>query len=198
MTKRAKKKSTSGGVSALRTSDEAVKRATGRKRAEWFELLDRFGAVRREHREIADHLARKYRVPGWWTQMLTVEYEQARGLRKPGSDRSGTFTVSASKTVDVSVKRLFQALMSPSFRARWLPGKKLRERTSQPPRSARFDWQDGKTRVIAGFYPKGKTKSQVALAHERLPNAGAAKKAKIYWSGRMTALGQMLASRSTS
>jgi hypothetical protein len=106
--------------------------------------------------------------------------------------------VSASKTVDVSVKRLFQALMSPSFRARWLPGKKLRERTSQPPRSARFDWQDGKTRVIAGFYPKGKTKSQVALAHERLPNAGAAKKAKIYWSGRMTALGQMLASRSTS
>jgi hypothetical protein len=197
MTKNTKKKAKRGGVSASRTSEEAVKRATGRKRAEWFKLLDRFGAARREHREIADHLARKQGVPGWWAQMLTVDYEQARGLRAPGGDRDGTFTVNASKTVDVPVKRLFRAFMSPSFRARWLPGKKLRERTSQPPRSARFDWQEGKTRVLAGFYPKGKAKSQVALAHERLPSAAAAKKAKTYWSGRMTALGPMLTSRST-
>ncbi len=74
----------------------------------------------------------------------------------------------------------------------------LRERTSQASRSARFDWHDGQTRVIAGFYPKGKAKSQVALAHERLPNAAAAKRAKTYWQGRMTALGPMLEGRSAS
>ena len=52
----------------------------------------------------------------------------------------------------------------------------MRERTSQPGRSARFDWEGGDTRVNVGFTAKGKGTSQVALRHERLPNAKGAER----------------------
>jgi hypothetical protein len=60
---------------------EAVLKATGRAWDEWLRVLDRAGARRMPHEEIAALLARKFAVPGWWCQMVTVGYEQARGLR---------------------------------------------------------------------------------------------------------------------
>lgn len=44
-------------------------------------------------------------------------------------------------------------------------------RTSQPRRTARFDWADGTTRVSVSFVGKGPAKATVAVAHERLPDA---------------------------
>ncbi len=61
-------------------------------------------------------------------------------------------------------------------------------RTAQPGRSARFDWDDGTTRVSVAFAAKGAGKSTVAVAHERLPDAGAAEKAKRLWKERLAAL----------
>jgi hypothetical protein len=77
-------------------------------------------------------------------------------------------------------------------RERWLPGGALRERTSQAGRAARFDWEDGATRVNVGFTAKGEDKSHVALAHERLADAEAAETAKAYWRERLTALKALL------
>ena len=34
------------------------------------------------HKEIAEYLNEKRGVPGWWSQMVTVTYEQERGLRE--------------------------------------------------------------------------------------------------------------------
>ena len=68
----------------------------------------------------------------------------------------------------------------------------LRERTSQPGRWARFDWEDGATRVVVGFTARGAAKSQAAVEHERLPDAEAAAEAKAYWRGRMVALKALL------
>jgi hypothetical protein len=128
----------------------------------------------------------------WWAQTLTVDYEQARGLRAPGGARDGTFTVGVSRTVAVPAQRLFDAFVDATPRRRWLPGAVLRERTSIRSRSARFDWKDDGTRVIVGFTPKGRTRSQVALNHERLRSARAAREAKAYWSERMAALKALL------
>lgn len=72
------------GDAALRLAGvrtEAVLKATGRAWDEWLRVLDRAGARRMPHQEIAALLARKFAVPGWWCQMVTVGYEQARGLR---------------------------------------------------------------------------------------------------------------------
>ena len=46
-----------------------------------FQILDRAGAKKMTHQEIANYLHTKHSVPPWWTQMVTVTYEQQRGLR---------------------------------------------------------------------------------------------------------------------
>jgi hypothetical protein len=175
-----------------RHSDETVRRASGRGWAEWFALLDAWGAADRAHGEIAAWLAAEHDVASWWTQAITVEYEHARGLRAPGGGRDGLFSAGASKTVAVPVERLFAAFVDAEQRERWLCGAALRERTSQPGRSARFDWDDGSTRVLVGFTAKDEARSQVALQHERLPSSEAAEKAKAFWRERLTALKALL------
>ena len=46
------------------------------------------------------------------------------------------------------------------LRKRWLPGAVMREHTPQPGRSARFDWENGVTRVNVGFIAKGKARAK--------------------------------------
>ena len=65
-------------------------------------------------------------------------------------------------------------------------------RTATAPRSARYDWEDGSTRVIVGFDDLGERKSRVALSHERLPDADTAEAMKAFWRERLTALKQQL------
>jgi Domain of unknown function (DUF4287) len=171
-----------------RIADEKVEAATGRVWRDWFDLLDEWGAVDREHREIAAWLGDEHGVPGWWAQGVTVEYEKARALRPIGGDRDGTYNVSASKTIGVPVERLFEAWSDPDQRARWLGDFELRERTSTPPRGARYDWEDGSTRLIVLCEAKGEAKSTVALSHERLPDADEAARLKVFWRERLAAL----------
>ncbi len=169
-----------------------VQRATGRDREEWFGLLDGWGAAGRPFREIADWLKTEHDLSHWWAQKLIVEYEQVRGLRPAGVRPGGTFTVGASKTVNVPVERLFEAFVDTRLRNRWLPGAKLRKRTAQPGRSAKFDWEDSATRISVTFIASGKTKSQVAVEHELLPDAKSAERMKAYWRERLGPLKALL------
>ena len=135
----------------------ALRRSTGRDRAEWFAMLDTWGAGGRPYREIADWLTGEHGVSSWWAQKLIVEYEQARGLRDAGVRPDGTFAGGASKTIAVPVQRLFDAFVDADLRERWLPGVVLRERTSQAGRSARFDWDDDASRVNVTFGSRSAT-----------------------------------------
>jgi hypothetical protein len=69
-------------------SSPALLSATGRDYAEWFQLLDAWGAPGRGYREIADWLVGQG-FSDWWAQKLIVEYEQDRGLRQPGARTGG-------------------------------------------------------------------------------------------------------------
>lgn len=171
--------------------DEGMRRGTGRGRDEWFAVLDGWGAAGRPYREVADWLTGEHELSAWWAQKLIVEYEQARGVRAPGVRPDGTFSVGASKTVAAPAERAFQAFVDAGLRERWLPGVTLRERTSRPGRSARFDWDDGATRISVGFTAKGGA-SEVAVEHERLPDARTAQEQKAYWRERLAALKTLL------
>jgi hypothetical protein len=175
-----------------RESADGVVRGTGRSRDEWFTVLDDWGAVDRPYREIAGWLAAHHDLSDWWAQKLTVEYEQARGLRAPGVRPDGTFTITVSKTVAAGVERLFEAFVEDAVRERWLPGAVMRERTSKPGRSARFDWEDGSTRVNVGFAAAGGSKSRVGLEHQGLADPDAARSARDFWRERLGALGSLL------
>ncbi|MWB99005.1 hypothetical protein [Agromyces seonyuensis] len=79
--------------------DAAVIEATGRSRDDWFGMLDADGALEWKHGRIAARLADHYDVDPWWAQHVTVAYEQARGLRRPGQRPDGTFEFAVSRTV---------------------------------------------------------------------------------------------------
>jgi hypothetical protein len=176
---------------ALTVSDEVIRRRTGRGWEEWFDLLDEWGAIAKPHAEIARWLRSEHGIDGWSSQSVTVSYERARGRRAVGEHADG-FAVTASKTIAVPVEQLYDAFVDESLRERWLPGDELSERTATKPRSARFDWGDGRTRVIVGFEAKGEAKSLVALEHARLPNAREAERMKTFWRDRVAVLKEVL------
>ncbi|MEV4460785.1 hypothetical protein [Microbispora sp. NPDC049633] len=173
----------------LTTSDEAIRRRTGRGWEEWFDLLDGAGMAQRPHREIARWVAESLGVVplAWAAQAVTVSYERARGGRAVGQ-RSDGFAVSVSRTVGTPVDRLFTAFVDETERARWLPDVRLCERTATRPRSARFDWGEDGTRVNVTFAARGEARSTVTVEHARLADADAAERTKRWWRERLAAL----------
>ncbi|MGH2884829.1 MAG: hypothetical protein ACRDPA_19365, partial [Solirubrobacteraceae bacterium] len=173
----------------LATSDESIRRRTGRGWEEWFEMLDDWGAANRTHRETARWLAEQQDLHplAWNVQAIAASYERARGLRVVGEKDDG-FVITASRTVAVPVEALFDAFVDERERSRWLSDGQLRERTATRPRSARFDWGDGGTRVNVTFLAKGETQSTAALEHRRLADDGEAQRMKSYWRARLAAL----------
>lgn len=163
-----------------------LRRASGRGYAEWFAVLDDWGAADRPYREIAAWLTGEHGLSAWWAQKLIVEYQQARGVRQPGARPDGTFAAGASKTIAASVERIAAAWTDADVRSRWLPGLSLSVRTSQPGRSIRFDVGDGtRLNVTLGDADE---KTSVAVEQERLPDAAAAETARAAWRQRLSAL----------
>jgi hypothetical protein len=176
------------------TSDAAIKAKTGCNWERWVHALDRHGAQQMSHRDIATLVNTKYKIPGWWSQTVTVGYERIKGLRARGQRRDGTYEATKSRTFNVPVKVLFDAWADPKTRGRWLNGADVKLRTATSPKSMRLDWSD-RSIIAVGFAAKGKSKSSVAVQHEKLPDRDTANRLKDYWSDRLDALGEVLSER---
>ncbi len=164
--------------------------SSSRKRA-LFGLLDRDGASKMAHRDIAMLLHERHKAPNWWAQMITVAYERARGLRQTHQKADG-FSAGCSKTMAAPVGALFRAWEDQKLRDRWL-GAKLTIRKATKNKSLRITWAD-ETRVDVMFWPKAKAKTQVVVQHEKLPSADAVTEKKSYWAGRLARLEGLVAS----
>jgi uncharacterized protein YndB with AHSA1/START domain len=176
-----------GPQKIARMSDEAVKAKTGKIWAEWFKILDAAGAKKLDHKGIVAILSQQHGLRSWWQQMVTVGYEQERGLREVHQKAEG-WSVSASKTVTAPVMTLYDAWLDQKTRDRWLPRAAFQIRKATPGKSVRITWTDKKTSVEVNFYPKANNKSQVAVQHDKLADAKALVQMKSYWS---KALGQL-------
>jgi len=166
---------------------EAVKKRTGKGWDEWFRILDRAKAHAWPHKEIAKWLGAAQGVPGWWAQMVTVGYEQARGLRKVHQTAAG-YQASASRTIAAPIGRLYRAWADARARGAWLGKRALTVRTARPNRSMRITWEDGTTNVEVMFYAKGAAKSQVTVQHGKLADAKAVASSKRLWGAALDAL----------
>ena len=178
-------------VSGQRISDEAVRKRTGRGWDEWFALLDSWGATGLSHAGIARRIVAECGTDEWWAQSITVGYEQARDMRKPGQVSDGTFAASASKTIGVGASEAFAAFSDETQRAKWLPDVALVPSTVNPPKSFRAECEDG-TRVSVWITEKGERKSAVSLQHEKLGEAQIAAEKKAFWRDRLDELKSLL------
>ena len=168
-------------------SDATIKEKTGCTWERWVWALDRVGAHEWSHRAIADYVHEKYKVPGWWTQAVTVGYERIKGLRAIGQRRGGGYEASKSKVFAAPIGRLYRAFHDARTRRRWLGGVKLTVRTAIPDKSMRVTWPDG-TSVELYFVAKGPAKSQVAVQHRKLADKASADRMKAWWAERLGAL----------
>ena len=175
-------------------SDEKMVAATGRSHDEWFAILDAWGGTDHGHTEIAHHVIDELGVPGWWGQSITVSYERARGLRAVGQMKNG-WTINASKTIKADVGEVFDAFEDLDLRTQWLPDAELTTRTATRPKSARYDWEDGSTRVVVAFEVKASQRATVYVSHERLPDADTAEAMKAYWRSALVDLKGLLESQ---
>jgi hypothetical protein len=176
----------------LGKSDESIKRGSGKTWDEWFAMLDSWGAKEHTHTEIARYVNEEHDVSGWWAQTVTVGYERGRGMRRPHERRDG-FYVGVSKTLPIGVKKLFEEFTDTRKRNRWLEPGTLRTRTSQPGKSARFDFGDGESRVHVYFLSKGSSKATVHVDHERLSDEGAVEEMRAFWKERLAELAKRAA-----
>lgn len=159
--------------------NDAVKARTGRNWSEWCAVLDKAGCKKMTHKEIVACVSKRGVGP-WWQQMVTVGYEQARGLRVKHQTAAG-YSVSASRVMGVSATEAFKAFKDERKRSKWLPDARLIIRKATSPKSLRITWSKDNTNVEVMLFPKGPGKSQISVQHNKLPDAKAAAKMKAYW-----------------
>jgi hypothetical protein len=173
-----------------RSSDDAVKAATGKVWAEWFKLLDKAGAKKMVHKDIAAYLNQRQGVGPWWGQMVAVAYERERGLRGKFQKCSGEFSASGSRTIAAPMAKAFAAWTDDKLRKQWLPDGMLEITTATPGKYVRGKWGD--SRLSVGFYEKGATKTQVAVDHGKLSGSKECAKMKSYWFQALNRLASLL------
>jgi len=171
----------SGTKKVAGMSDAAVQAKTGKIWSEWLAILDKVGANKMTHRDIARLVHARYpKIGGWWAQMVTVGYEQARGLREV-HQKIGGYSASVSRTVAAPVGKLYKAWTDAGQRRRWLGSAKFTITTATRNKSLRIKWHEGNTRVDVNFYPKGSQRCQMSLQHDRLAARSHVAQKKNFW-----------------
>jgi uncharacterized protein YndB with AHSA1/START domain len=112
-------------------------------------------------------------------QSITVEYELARGKRKPHEMLDG-FQISKSRTFPVSADILYQAWLNTDIRKYWMSDTNFVIRSSTENKTLRITWVDRISHLDVYLYPK-KEKTQLTINHKKLKNNEQAEKMKVYW-----------------
>jgi hypothetical protein len=171
-------------------ADAAVKAKTGKDWAGWFTTLDKAGAAALDHKAIAHLLSSKHGVPGWWSQMVTVEYERARGRRERHETVDG-YSVAVSKTLTTSLPHLYAATVSVAQRRKWFPKGAFEPSSQTKDKYFRGSWNKA-ARLEIGFYAKGTGKSQIALQVRRLGKKSDVEVERKAWKAAVAKLQELL------
>jgi len=168
----------------------AVLKATGRTWEQWLKVLDRAGAKSMPHKDIAALLARKFELPNWWSQMVSVGYEQARGLRKVNQQASG-YAANASRTMSHALDKLFHAWHDPTLRAQWLKDAPVEVKRATRGKYVRMKWTQNGSNVDVGVTAKGPGKTSVQVSHGKLAGPAEVARQKAFWKDALARLEAM-------
>ncbi len=160
-------------------TDAAVRKATGRGWGDWYSYLDAEGAREKTHPQIVTVVALREKSE-WWQQMITVAYEQARGLREK-HQRDDGFSANAGKTIQAGIMRLFAAWTNDEIRSTWLDSTGWNLRKIIPYKSLRITWKDGHSHVEVFFWPRTESKTLVQIQHSKLGSPDEVHRLKAFW-----------------
>lgn len=197
------------GTTQRNISDAAVRKATGKGWDEWFTLLDSEGAETLPHKQSVRMLHEKgYIASGWWRQMVTVEYERARGKRVLGQTEDAAFQIGVQKTLPLSPEQAWNLITRTEGRALWLgavprlrwekgtvyktaEGARGEIRSVIPGRHVRLTWQPphfaAPSTLQVSLTASG-TKTALRFHQEKLADAAAREEMRAHWR---TVLGQL-------
>ena len=171
-------------------SDAAVKAATGKDWAGWFDVHDKARAANLSHKDIAKRLHGMHKVPGWWAQTVTVNFERARGLRAK-HQKAGGFSVGVSKTMQADVATLYRAVVTTASHVRWFPTGAFKISSRTKDKYVRGSWKS-RNRIDFGFVAKGPKKAQIAVQIDRLRDARAVEHERAVWKKALAKLSHLL------
>ncbi len=196
-------------MSDTNISDEAVEDATGKDWETWFELLDEWGAKEAGHSTTAAHLFEAYDLSGWWSQMIAVNYERARGLRDVGEMPDG-YQMGKRKTFAPDVDAAWDVVTSDEGMKRWLgdavslePGVTFELddgtigeiRVVEPHSHVRLVWKppqwDSASTLQVRVLEAKSGRGTISFHHERLPDASARDAMKEHWGSVLDDLAEL-------
>jgi hypothetical protein len=174
-----------GGISS-----ESVQAKTGKTWPEWIAALDAEGCQKMTHKEIVAVVSSKFGIGAWWQQMVTVGYEQARGLRAKHQETDG-FAASVSKTLSAPMAAVSKAWTDSRLRKKWL-AESFTIRTATANKSLRLTWAKPASSLSVNFYVKGEGKTQITVQHEKLASAKEVAQLKKFWGEKLNSLQVLL------
>ncbi|MCW2288897.1 hypothetical protein EDF60_0170 [Leucobacter luti] len=172
----------------------AIERATGRSWADWLHIFEAADASRIGHSEIA-RVARAavpddLQSPDWWAQGIAIAYEQHVGIRVPGQSTSGTFRVSASRTLPMDRDEAIDAWVA----AHGSVVEHLGHAASAP-RPSRTDkrsfWRfnlEGAGKVEVSATPKGEDRVILGVSQDGLADGDRIEEWRAHWKALLAAL----------
>jgi hypothetical protein len=174
-------------------SDAAIAAKTGRTWAGWVAALDRAGARRLAHKEIAELVQARFGVGSWWAQSVTVGYERLTGKRA-NLEKAGGFAASGSLTVAADVEQLYDTAADAKRQLEWLPSGVVVHKATRP-KYLRATARDGSRSISFYFYAKGPGRAQVTVQQEKLGSQTAALRLKKVWAESLRDLATLAAAR---
>lgn len=172
----------------------AIERASRKPWDEWVTLFEAAGAARLPHPEIVRiaraELPADLENPDWWAQGVAIAYEHHAGVRVPGQSSTGTFRVSASRTVpldrDAAIAAWTAAYGDRSEHLGHAAGEPRPSRTEK--RSFwRFDLADA-GRVEVSATPKGDDRATLTVSLEGLTDGDRIEEWRAHWKSLLAAL----------
>jgi uncharacterized protein YndB with AHSA1/START domain len=189
-----------------RLPEESVKKATGKGWRHWFAVLDKFDCARMGHAASAKHLLEKHKLAPWWSQTVTVEYEVAKGIRKPGQRSDKKFGLDVHRTVSAPVAKCWDAFTTAKGLNGWFASRaKVDLRVGGTYTGAgadrctykaivrnkrlRMTWEHPKhapgSVVEVNFEARDKGRTRVSVSHTKIATRAEMLDLKKAWSGVM-------------
>ncbi|MFD1201899.1 hypothetical protein ACFSWE_04440 [Leucobacter albus] len=188
----------SSGGSGNQTRGErvpAIERATGRSWDDWVAVFHAHGAGSLSHAEIAK-LALATMPPGienaeWWAQGVAIAFEQHVGLRVPGQSSTGSFRVSASRTLPLDRDAALEAWVNVHGATASHLGHAATDRRSSRTEKRSF-WRfnlAGAGKVEVSATPaKDPAKASLTISQEGLPDGERIEEWRSYWKRQLAGL----------